>query len=717
MNSGLNEYESLVNTTGNEYINQDLEALEVQIIALQVEEKRNYKLDGSKQMDNGYTPTNDYDLITLKFFLEHNIITMSFLRTDGGNAMLANITMESTNAIDINGCRAISNQNSESKVNYQTFDYRTILQNGYYNGNTVNDWVGNNSIVISHKDGKIIINEAIIDFSNNQLVNINQINNITAAEIATLSGSNTSTTLQTQIDNGMTEIGNLTAEVLNLDNEVKTLQNTVIVKGYNVLENDGLNILAHFPIDLKSSTGATSLKGHVNLGEHQYTTNSYGQFIGFTSDWGTTFTATQNQTATSGGQFSVDHTPGITLKSYNIFNNIEYGHISNECKDFTKTVHNNELQTITGTKTVNITGDYNLTSNIYDIKSNSLTLTANTGPIDFKAPNGHFHVDAKDVNLVSNDQVEIESVNDILLTSTAGNVVLLPTIGNINLISNKDVQIQGLNKLDMTATNGDTTIGGNNIIVSSNQLTEIKGFSQIKIETLGLVDIIGDGSVIVKSDNGYTIIEGPNIEFKSPNNKLLFVVNNIYRDISKYLNFYQARSQNAITDIQSNTIEVTNLIATGFDFYNAKHNWNYPWKIYTDQVSGITYQFGSQIGNDYKYGFYNLPRSKYVLKTDIDLKYLVNPSNKGLVLFRWVLYEIPTNVILDSSRYFICGDSSGSDSWGYGSVSSEWTFDTSFIPDNQLYKVNLEYQGTNSSGSTTFYVVPDITVTLRGIDF
>ena len=719
MDAGLNSYESLVNTTGNEYLNQDIEALEIQIIALQVEEKRNYKLDGSKQMDNGYIPTNDYDLITLKFFLEHNIITMSFLRTDGGNAMLADITMESVNEIDINGCRAISNQNSESKVNYQTFDYRTILQNGYYNGNTVNDWVGNNSIVISHKDGKITINEATIDFSNNQLVNINQINNITAAEVETLAGSDTSTTLQTQINNGMTEIGNLTAEVLNLDNEVKTLQDTALIKGYNRFEAD-LTIMTenNHNMLLECFNGGTiSLAGNVSVGTQYLNTGIHGGLIDIISNTHTAFISYPNGTSDS-PLFSVDHTGGIRLKSYRNNFGLEYGYISNECKDFYKTVHNDESQTITGNKTVTVGHNFVQDSKALTFNTiNNILLNSTNGAVDFKVPLGHFHVDAKNINLVSNEDVEIESTNDIKITSSTGNVNVNPTIGNINLLSNDKIQIEGRHNVNLSSTVADVIINtpiGNINIDSSGQL-DIKAFSQINLNTIGIINLQGDGATEVKS-NSLVNISAPDITINSTNNHLLFGVNTFYRDIANYLSFFQVQSINYLEDVNSNMVSITNKVWVLFNFHDAWLHWNYPSKIIRDPVAALTYDFANVDEPNYKGGFFNLPRTKYILTTSFNCKYLAN-SNRGLVLFRWAIYDIATNEMYDSSNHFIMSSSNGADSWDYGNASNVWAFDTSPIPSSGFYKVVLEHMGTHSNTGTTFNIVPDFTVTLRGVDF
>ena len=724
MNSGTSDYQSLINTVDND-ISQDIgdlqaeiDALEVQIIGLQVEEQKNYKLDGSKQMDNGYTPTQDYDLITLKFFLEHNIITMSFLRIDGKNAMLADITMESTNEIDINGCRAISNQNSESKVNYQTFDYRTILQNGYYNGNTVNDWVGNNSIVISHKDGKITINEATIDFSNNQLVNFSQINNVTSAEVSTLSGSDTNTTIQSQINDGITQIGVLTAEVLNLDNEVKTLQDTALIKGYNNMDVDLTLFTDNNNIKLECFNGGTvNLTGNVSLGTQYLNTGIHGGLIDIISNTHTAFISYPNGTSDS-PLFSVDHTGGIRLKSYRNNFGLEYGYISNECKDFYKTVHNDESQTITGNKTITVGHNFvqdskALTFNTID----NILLNSTNGAVDFKTPAGHFHVDAKNINLVSNDEVEIESTNDIKITSSTGNVNVNPTIGNINLLSNDKIQIEGKHNVNLSSTVADViinTTSGNIDIDAAGQL-DIKAFSQINLNTIGIINLQGDGATEVKS-NSLVNISAPDITINSTNNHLLFGVNTFYRDIANYLSFFQVQSQNNIENVTSNTVVITNQVWVLFNFHDAWLHWNYPSKIIRDQVAALTYDFANVDEPNYKGGFFNLPRSKYILTTSFNCKYLAN-SNGGLVLFRWAIYDIATNEMYDSSNHFIMSSSNGSDSWNYGNASNVWTFDTSPIPASAFYKVVLETYGTNNTSGTTFNIVPDFTVTLRGVDF
>jgi len=500
MDFGNSNYQSLTNenTTdeGIEELKTDIALLETQIVALDVKDQLSYKIDGSKQMAINYTPTHDEDLVTLKFFWA-NITIMAYLEVSGNNEMVGSLRFQNSNLpLDVDGIHGISNNNVLSRQNYNTFDYNFYLNNGYYADSGLNDFVSNNSLIISHKDGKITLREAQIDFDNNNVVNVNSLNTITAAEIGTLSGIDTKTTIQTQLDNGMTEIATNRAEILNLQNDKveKGINNFPQVFSISNQNNIDFTTTSNFEIEAKKIV-----------------------MIGDT-------------------EIKLDSTNSVLVNSSNTVNIKSHDALDVPSGDV-----------ILDAKNITIKGDANLgnvamTGNIIDIIPNELKINTLVGEININSET-NTNIDGKsNISLTSGSNILMNSVNTDINCSV-----------NTNIIADDSVTIQANNNnVNIAGTQGVVNIFSENTqMMSASGINLSTSVGPIHIDAKSDIQLTSGNEALLEGEVQVQITSDDSIVLTNKNNNnLTFVTNSIPRDLASVLAYYYINSK--FSNVQGN---------------------------------------------------------------------------------------------------------------------------------------------------------------------
>ncbi len=662
MDFGNSNYQSLTNenTTdeGIEEIKTDIALIETQIVALNVKDELSYKINGEKEMALNYTPTKNQDLVTLKFFYA-NLSIMAYLEVSGNNEMVGSLRFQNSGVpLDIDGVHGFSNNNVLSRSNYQTFDYNFYLTNGYYNGSSLNDFQSNNSMIISHKDGKITLREATIDFDNNNIVNVASLNTISSSEINTLSGINTGTTIQTQLNDGMTQIASNTAEILNLQNDKveKGINNFPQVFSISNQNNIDFTTTANFQLEAKEI---------VMIGDTEIKLDSTNSVL-------------------------VNSLNNVNIKSHDILG-VPSGDVILDAKNIT------------------IKGDANLgnvavTGNIVDIIPNEIKINTLVGEININSET-NTNIDAKNnisltsdadilmdclnTNVTSSNSTSIVSSGNFLAQSTNGDMSLNATQGALNIFSENTQMVSA------SAINLSTSVG--QIHIDAKTDARLTAGNEALLEGDEEVQITSDNSIVLTNKN---------------NNNLMFVTNTLPRNIASLLTFFNTTSfQNVNIGAGGvGNIVVTNTTWTSADFHTWKTTWPYPWSERGDIVVGQFVNFGNTTPGT-PYGFYDLPQEVYTLSTEISAQSLVS-ANVSTCEFRWVFYESPSmNIVTISPSFYLTFDSS---STIIRNCYNEFILDLRPTIPGQIPLVHLEYRGTRSN-TTTFNIVPNINIILRGI--